>query len=79
MEKRYAGAGRRKGMASVLLALAGSPAHDPVRIDQPDLADAMAEKILEEIDDGVGGHDELAVRRPIVRRVLDVPLAAHRS
>lgn len=66
-------------MASVLVALAASPEHGPVRIDKPVLADAMADKILEEIDEAVGGHDEVAVRRPIVRWVLDVPLAAYRD
>lgn len=39
----------------------------------------MADKILEEIDDAVGRHDEVAVRRPIVRWVIDVPLTAYRN
>lgn len=79
MEKRNAGSGRRKGMASVLVALAQSPEHGPVRIDKPELADAMADKILEEIDDALGRHDEIAVRRPIVQWVIDVPLTAYRN
>jgi len=78
-EKRNAGGGPRKGMASVLVALAQSPEHGPVRIAKPELADAMADKILEEIDDAEGRHDEVATRRPIVRWVIDVPLAAYRN
>ena len=66
-------------MASVLVALAQSPKHGPVRIDKPELADAMADKILEEINEAVGRHDEIAVRRPIVQWVIDVPLTAYRN
>jgi hypothetical protein len=66
-------------MASVLVALAQSPEHGPVRIDKPELADAMADKIFEEIDDAAGRHDEVAVRRPIVRWMIDVPLTAYRN
>lgn len=78
-EKRNAGGGPRKGMASVLVLLARSPGHGPVRIDKPELGDAMADKILEEIEEAEGRHEEVAVSRPVVRWVLDVPLAAYRG
>jgi hypothetical protein len=66
-------------MASVSLALAKSPQRGPVRIAKPELADAMPERIFAKIRDTAGGHDEVAVRRPIVRWVLDVPFAAYGS
>jgi hypothetical protein len=79
MDKRNAGGGRRKGMASVLVSLARSPEHGPVRIDKPELGEAMAATILEEIEHAEGRHEEVAVNRPIVRWVLDVPVRSYRT
>jgi len=58
---------------------ARSQEHGPVRIDKPELADAMAEKILDEIGDAPGSHGEVAARRPIVSWVLERPFAAYRN
>jgi hypothetical protein len=66
-------------MASILQALARSPQHGTVNLTKPELGEAMADAILEEIEAAPGKHDEVAGRRPVVKWVIDYPLAAYRQ
>jgi ribosomal protein L29 len=67
LESRNRGRKVRKGIASILQELARSPKHGGVNFTKPELGDAMAEALLEEIRAAVGGHDEVGQRRPIVK------------
>ena len=78
-ESRNAGRKHRKGLASVLLQLARSPRHGSATISKPNLADAMADFILEEVTQSEKGHEHVAARRPIVRWVLVTPLRIYRG
>jgi hypothetical protein len=75
VESRNQGRKVRKGMASILLEMARAPQRGAVNLTKPELGEAMADAILEEIDDN---HDEVAKQRPIVKWVIDYPLAAYR-
>jgi hypothetical protein len=78
-ESRNQGNGPRKGLASVLQELARQPAHGAVTFSKPQLADKMADRLLREIADVPGAHDEVAERRPIVDWVLRYPLRSFRE
>jgi hypothetical protein len=79
VERRNTGRKRRKGMASVLEELARSPQHGAVRLTKPELGDAIAETLLQEIETAPGTHDEVAAKRPIVEWVLAYPLRAYQQ
>jgi hypothetical protein len=78
-ESRNQGNGRRKGLASVLQELARRSEHGAVIFGMPQLADKMADRLLREIDEATGGHDDVARRRPIVGWVLRYPLRSFRE
>jgi hypothetical protein len=66
--------GKAPGLVDVLLDLAASDEHGPVRIDKPELAEALALMLLRELDAARGDEEtieEIRRRRPIVRFVLD--------
>jgi len=67
---RNEGAGRRKGLASVLQQMSRRPEYGAVVFSKPELAEQMAARLLGEIADADGGHDEIAGRRPVVGWVL---------
>jgi hypothetical protein len=78
-DSRNQGNGPRKGLASVLQELARRPGHGAVAFSKPQLADKMADRLLAEIEQADGAHDEVAERRPIVDWVLRYPLASFRA
>jgi hypothetical protein len=78
-QSRNQGSGRRKGLASVLQELAGRPDHGSVVFNKLQLADQMADLLLEEIAAAPDRHEEVAGRRPIVRWVFAYPLRSHRE
>jgi hypothetical protein len=78
-ESRNQGNGPRKGLVSVLQELARRPEHGAVTFSKPQLSDKMADRVLREIEEADGGHDEVAERRPIVGWVLRYPLHSFRQ
>ena len=78
-ESRNQGQRRRKGPASVLQELSRQTEHGAVAFGKPQLADKMADRLLREIEDAGGAHDEVAERRPIVGWVLRYPLRSFRE
>jgi hypothetical protein len=78
-QSRNQGSGPRKGLASVLQELARRPEHGAVTFSKPQLADKMADRLLAEIEQADGAHDEVAERRPIVDWVLRYPLHSFRA
>jgi hypothetical protein len=77
-ERRNRGRKAPKGLASVLEELSRAPEHGPAPVKKTELADEMAEFLLQEIRDAPGGHDEVAARRPIVHWVMSHPVQAAR-
>jgi hypothetical protein len=78
-ESRNQGGGRRKWLASVLEQLSRRPQHGSVVFTKPQLAEQMANLLLEEIRQAPGRHEEVAAHRPIVQWVLTYPLRAHQQ
>ena len=78
-ESRNQGKSRRKGLASVLQELARRSEHGAVTFGKPQLADKMADRLLRDIDEAAGAHDEVAEHRPIVGWVLRYPLRSFRE
>ena len=79
VDSRNQGRKVRKGMASILQEVARSPKRGGFNFTKPELGDAMAEAILEEVRAATGGHDEVGQRRPIVKWVIAYPLRAYRQ
>lgn len=77
--KAAQGRKQRPGLATIMLKLAGQQMHGAVVMSKLQLADAMAERILSEIEDDPGRHLEVAKRRPIVGWVLAFPYRALQS
>jgi hypothetical protein len=78
-ESRNQGQRRRKGLASVLQELSRRTEYGAVAFGKPQLADKMADRLLREIAEAPGTHDEVAERRPIVGWVLRYPLRSFRE
>jgi hypothetical protein len=78
-ESRNQAQGRRKGLASVLQELSRRTEYGAIAFGKPQLADKMADRLLREIEDAGGAHDEVAGRRPIVGWVLRYPLRSFRE
>lgn len=75
--RRNRGRKRPKGLAEVLVEEAAAPARGSVVIKKVELADAMADLLIKEIEDAPGRHDEVAEKRPIVRWVLALSAARY--
>lgn len=69
----------RQGMASILVNMARSDKHGGVLFKKPELGLAMANKIIEEIQESGGAHQVVAAQRPIVKWVLAFPVRAHQN
>jgi hypothetical protein len=78
-ESRNQAQRRRKGLASVLQELSRRTENGAIAFGKPQLADKMADRLLREIEDAGGAHDEVAARRPIVGWVLRYPLRSFRE
>lgn len=76
MESENQGRKSRVGMGKVLQRKARNPAHGAFVFTKPELGDAIAERLLEEITEADGDHKVVADRRPIVEWVLAYPLRA---
>jgi hypothetical protein len=78
-QSRNQGQRRRKGLASILNELARRTDYGAVTFSKPKLADKMADRLLREIEEASGAHEEVAERRPIVGWVLRYPLRSFRE
>jgi hypothetical protein len=77
-ERHNQGAKQRKGQASILEKLARSPKHGSAPIKKTELAEPMAELILQEIHNA-GDWRAVAENRPILKWVMDYPVRAYRT
>lgn len=74
-ERRCANTGERPGFAGTLLDVAKDPQYGgPVVVSKPDLAEALADRMLRDLSDVKNGQHALQAlleRRPLLRFVLD--------
>lgn len=68
--------GPRQALASTLQRMAKRPEHGAVVFSKPDLAEAMADLIIAEVERLPGRHEEVSARRPVVAWMLAYPLRA---
>lgn len=69
--------GDRPGLADTLLLLAAREEHGAIRLDKLALAEALAQKLVDELysapagDQGAVAREEMFARRPLVRFVVE--------